>query len=161
MRAHRSRPGVGDGSPPARGPKGSAASGTGAAQPVGNVVSAPAPAAAPSGVKNLRRSIAIPPVGPTRATLQRSSMSRRAGDGYAPGLMIDIYDPAYTGGPPHELFEELRRTDPVHRQEMPDGTAYWAVLRHADVVEVSGTRTSTPLPGVAWCSRTWTRTRSR
>lgn len=52
--------------------------------------------------------------------------------------MIDIYDPqTYASGPPHEAFEELRRTDPVHRQEMPDGTAYWAVLRHADVVEVS------------------------
>ncbi len=52
--------------------------------------------------------------------------------------MTDIYDPdLYADGPPHELFEELRRTDPVHRQEMPDGTAYWAVLRHADVVEVS------------------------
>lgn len=52
--------------------------------------------------------------------------------------MIDIYDPEqYAEGPPHELFEELRRTDPVHHQEMPDGTSYWAVLRHADVVEVS------------------------
>ncbi len=52
--------------------------------------------------------------------------------------MIDIYDPEqYADGPPHEVFEQLRRTDPVHRQEMPDGTTYWAVMRHADVVEVS------------------------
>ena len=52
--------------------------------------------------------------------------------------MDDIYDPElYAEGPPHELFESLRRSDPVHRQGMPDGTAYWAVLRHADVVEVS------------------------
>lgn len=50
----------------------------------------------------------------------------------------DIYDPdSYVVAPPHEEFERLRRDDPVHRQEMPDGTAYWAVLRHADVVEVS------------------------
>lgn len=52
--------------------------------------------------------------------------------------MTDIYDPElYVHGAPHELFEELRRTDPVHRQQMPDGTEYWAVMRHADVVEVS------------------------
>jgi len=52
--------------------------------------------------------------------------------------MIDIYDPEqYGDGPPHAVFEQLRRTDPVHRQEMPDGTFYWAVMRHADVVEVS------------------------
>jgi cytochrome P450 len=52
--------------------------------------------------------------------------------------MTDIYDPElYVHGAPHELFAELRRTDPVHRQQMPDGTEYWAVMRHADVVEVS------------------------
>ena len=52
--------------------------------------------------------------------------------------LIDLYDPdVYVAGPPHEQFERLRREDPVHRQEMPDGTWYWAVLRHADVVEVS------------------------
>ena len=51
---------------------------------------------------------------------------------------IDIYDPdRYVDGAPHEVFEHLRRTDPVHRQEMPDGTGYWAVMRHADVIEVS------------------------
>jgi cytochrome P450 len=52
--------------------------------------------------------------------------------------VLDIYDPdRYVDGPPHDAFERLRREDPVHRQEMPDGTWYWAVLRHADVVEVS------------------------
>ena len=51
---------------------------------------------------------------------------------------IDLFDPDnYVEAPPHEAFEHLRRTDPVHRQEMPDGTWYWAVLRHADVVHVS------------------------
>jgi len=51
---------------------------------------------------------------------------------------IDIYDPArYGEGVPLEDFARLRRERPVHRQEMPDGTSYWALLKHADVVEVS------------------------
>ncbi|HEY6319268.1 MAG TPA: cytochrome P450 [Acidimicrobiia bacterium] len=51
---------------------------------------------------------------------------------------IDLYDPdGYVAAPPHEAFEQLRRSDPVHWQDMPDGTGYWAVLRHADVVEVA------------------------
>ncbi|MGH9025784.1 MAG: cytochrome P450 [Acidimicrobiia bacterium] len=51
---------------------------------------------------------------------------------------IDIYSPdIYVDGPPHEVFEHLRRTDPVHWQDIPDGTGYWAVLRHADVVHVA------------------------
>ena len=51
---------------------------------------------------------------------------------------IDLYDPdGYVAGPPHEAFEQLRHSDPVHWQDMPDGTGYWAVLRYADVVEVS------------------------
>lgn len=51
---------------------------------------------------------------------------------------IDIYDPdGYVAAAPHEVFAFLRREQPVFRQAMPDGTAYWAVLRHADVVEVS------------------------
>ena len=51
---------------------------------------------------------------------------------------IDIYDPAgYVASPQHETFARLRREQPVFRQSMPDGTFYWAVLRHADVVAVS------------------------
>ena len=51
---------------------------------------------------------------------------------------IDLYDPdRYVSGPPHEVFEQLRRVQPVYRQAMPDGTAYWAVLRHADVTHVA------------------------
>jgi cytochrome P450 len=50
----------------------------------------------------------------------------------------DIYDPdVYVAGPPHAVFEELRRTDPVHWQDMPGEPGYWAVLRHADVVHVA------------------------
>jgi len=51
---------------------------------------------------------------------------------------IDLYDPdRYVDGPPHEAFEYLRREQPVYWQDMPDGTGYWAVLKHADVVEVA------------------------
>jgi cytochrome P450 len=52
--------------------------------------------------------------------------------------MIDLYSPdTYVNGPPHDAFDELRRTDPVHWQDMPDGPGYWAVLCHADVVRVA------------------------
>ncbi|MDH4171450.1 MAG: cytochrome P450, partial [Acidimicrobiia bacterium] len=52
--------------------------------------------------------------------------------------VVDIYDPdGYVDGPPHQVFDRLRLEQPVFRQEMPDGTWYWAVLRHGDVVEVS------------------------
>src|SRR5438105_15642120 len=34
---------------------------------------------------------------------------------------VDIFDPdTYADGPPHEVFAELRRTDPVHWQPMGD-----------------------------------------
>ena len=52
--------------------------------------------------------------------------------------MTDIYDPdVYVAGPPHEVFAQLRRSDPVHWQDVPDGTGYWAVLRNADLVHVA------------------------
>jgi cytochrome P450 len=51
---------------------------------------------------------------------------------------LDIYDPAlYVAGPPHETFAELRRTQPVFWQDMPDQPGYWAVLKYADVVRVA------------------------
>ena len=51
---------------------------------------------------------------------------------------IDIYSPdLYVDGPPHDLFDRLRREQPVLYQEMPGEPGYWAVLRHADVVHVS------------------------
>jgi cytochrome P450 len=50
---------------------------------------------------------------------------------------VDLADPdAYVSGPPHEVFTELRRSSPVHRQETPAG-GFWAVLKHADVEHVS------------------------
>ena len=52
---------------------------------------------------------------------------------------LALYDPALLAdGFPHELFRELRETDPVSHHDHPrfhDG--YWAVLRHADVQRVS------------------------
>ncbi len=51
---------------------------------------------------------------------------------------IDLYDPdGYVAGPPHETLERLRAESPVFWQPMPDGTGYWAVLRHADLVTVA------------------------
>jgi len=52
--------------------------------------------------------------------------------------VIDLYSPdTYVAAPPHAEFERLRAEDPVHWQPMPDGTGYWAVLRHADVTNVA------------------------
>jgi cytochrome P450 len=51
---------------------------------------------------------------------------------------LDLYDPDnYVAAPPHEIFAELRRTDPVHFQEMSGEPGYWMVLKHADVVHVA------------------------
>jgi cytochrome P450 len=51
---------------------------------------------------------------------------------------VDIYDPdLYVEGPIHEIFAELRRSEPVHWQEMPGEPGYWAVLKHADVAHVA------------------------
>ncbi|MGZ4718113.1 MAG: cytochrome P450 [Acidimicrobiales bacterium] len=53
-------------------------------------------------------------------------------------MSIDLYDPGgYVAGPPHDTFTRLRREQPVWWQDMPDGTGYWAVLRHADVTHVA------------------------
>jgi cytochrome P450 len=68
---------------------------------------------------------------------RRSGQTRPAPPGNAE-ISLDIYDPdGYVDAPPHEAFEALRREQPVYRQPMPDGTEYWAVLRHPDVVHVA------------------------
>jgi cytochrome P450 len=52
----------------------------------------------------------------------------------------DLYHPAgYLDGPPHQVFEELRRTEPVCWQDIPGQAGYWAVLKHEDVVHVART----------------------
>jgi len=49
-------------------------------------------------------------------------------------LDTDIYDRArYADGAPHEVFAHLRRTDPVHWQDIPGQRGYWALLTHEHV----------------------------
>ncbi len=46
----------------------------------------------------------------------------------------DIWDRAqYADGAPHEVFAELRRTSPVHWQDIPGQEGYWALLTHEHV----------------------------
>jgi cytochrome P450 len=55
-----------------------------------------------------------------------------------PSLTVDLYDPdGYLESAPHAAFAELRRTDPVHWQDVPGQAGYWAILRHADVEQVA------------------------
>jgi cytochrome P450 len=54
------------------------------------------------------------------------------------GLAVDLYSPdAYAERAPHAELAELRRTTPVHWQDMPGQPGYWAVLKHADVIHVA------------------------
>jgi len=56
----------------------------------------------------------------------------------ASGRRPDIYDPdLYVDGPIHDLFADLRRSEPVYWQDMPGEPGFWAVLKHADVVHVA------------------------
>lgn len=51
---------------------------------------------------------------------------------------IDLYSPdSYAAGAPYADFARLRRERAVHWQETPGGGGYWALTKHADVVEVS------------------------
>ncbi len=48
---------------------------------------------------------------------------------------IDLLDPdAFRAGRHHEWFRVLRREDPVHWHDEPDGPGFWNVTRHADLV---------------------------
>ena len=50
----------------------------------------------------------------------------------------NLWDPdVFTAGPPHEFLAELRRTQPVYWQDMPDEPGFWAVLTHADLTAVA------------------------
>lgn len=46
---------------------------------------------------------------------------------------LDNFDHGF----PHAYFEVLRREDPIHREPEPDGSGFWAVTRHADVIHIS------------------------
>ena len=53
---------------------------------------------------------------------------------------LDIYsNEQYAVAVPHEKLARLRREDPVHWHELPDGGGCWYLLRHADVAEASRT----------------------
>src|SRR3954447_14312585 len=52
--------------------------------------------------------------------------------------VIDIYDPdLYVDEGFHQILTELRRTQPVFWQDMPDEAGFWAVLKHADLTHVA------------------------
>jgi cholest-4-en-3-one 26-monooxygenase len=52
--------------------------------------------------------------------------------------LADIFSPdTYAQAVPHETFEVLRREDPVHWQNEPEGPGYWALMKYDDVVQVS------------------------
>jgi cytochrome P450 len=40
-------------------------------------------------------------------------------------------------GYPHDVWTRLRREDPVHWYDRTEGPPFWAVTRHADIIEVS------------------------
>jgi linalool 8-monooxygenase len=52
--------------------------------------------------------------------------------------MIDLKDPdLYLERVPHDLFAQLRREDPVYWNPEKDGPGFWALMRHADITDVS------------------------
>ena len=47
---------------------------------------------------------------------------------------VDLADPdRFIDRVPFEMLALLRREDPVHWQEEPDGSGFWAVMKHADI----------------------------
>jgi cytochrome P450 len=52
---------------------------------------------------------------------------------------LELVDPAYYGkhGPPHHIWRELREKSPVHRCDNGVYPAFWAITKHADIVEIS------------------------
>jgi cytochrome P450 len=51
---------------------------------------------------------------------------------------VDVQNPDnYVAGVPHEMFATLRREAPVYRHRRPDGTFFWCVTKHADVVTIN------------------------
>ncbi|MBI1350910.1 MAG: cytochrome P450 [Actinomycetales bacterium] len=55
----------------------------------------------------------------------------------SPDAVVDITDPAlYANGIPHEVFAELRRTEPIAERRYA-GRPFWAVTRYQDLVTVT------------------------
>jgi linalool 8-monooxygenase len=56
----------------------------------------------------------------------------------APAFQPDLKDPdLYEARAPHDLFKRLRHETPVYWNPEADGAGFWALTRHADIVEVS------------------------
>jgi linalool 8-monooxygenase len=54
------------------------------------------------------------------------------------GFHPDLKDPdLYVAHAPHEVFARLRRNAPVYWNPEADGAGFWALTRHADIVEAS------------------------
>jgi len=51
---------------------------------------------------------------------------------------VDLLDPdVFRMGRHHEMFRLLRAEDPVHWTDEPDGSGFWSITRHADLIEVN------------------------
>ncbi len=52
----------------------------------------------------------------------------------------DLIQPTRYGeaGQPHDVWTQLRRHSPVHRCEPDDYEHFWAITRHADIMDISG-----------------------
>ncbi len=52
----------------------------------------------------------------------------------------DLIQPERYGaaGQPHDVWTQLRRHSPVHRCEPDDYEHFWAITRHADIMDISG-----------------------
>jgi len=51
---------------------------------------------------------------------------------------VDLLDPdVFRGGQHHEMFEVLRREDPVYFHAEPDGPGFWCITRHEDLIAVN------------------------
>ncbi len=52
-------------------------------------------------------------------------------------MKIDLFDAdSFAAGHPHAQYDWLRKNDPVHWHEEPNGPGYWAVTRYKDVWDV-------------------------
>ena len=52
---------------------------------------------------------------------------------------LELLDPGLyaEGGPPHELFSDLRKNAPVSHWEIPGLEPFWAIVKHADITSIS------------------------
>ena len=49
-----------------------------------------------------------------------------------------LYPETYAdSGYPHDTWAQLRREDPIHFVDPERGRPYWAITRHADIVQIS------------------------